>query len=161
MTSQQVFNLILLHLRTQQAKSVRTIQVWKRQEIECALRGDEGRKCPAGLFIRDDEYDAKQMEGWTFSSILADKKCPKGLKDRHTEHIDLIEACCFLHDFSRLEDFEEELSFLASTFGLSYVAPIAAPTTAEEIASEEVAVQEIVLPALEEVIVATPELASV
>ena len=118
MTSQEVFDLIVEHLRAQKSRSIRTVRYWTRDEIEPALHGDEGKRCPAGLFIQEEEYDAKLMEGYSFGSFLAMKEAPQRMKDEFSEHAALIDACVFLHDFTEPERWEEELKSIASQFGL-------------------------------------------
>lgn len=118
---QEVFDTIVSHLRAQKDRSTRVVKYWKRDEIECAYRGDEGKKCPGGLLIEDKEY-AAWMESVAFTSILSDKEAPKSLKERHSENGELIETLIFMHDFSPPSDWEEELSNIASAFSLTYAA---------------------------------------
>src|ERR1700677_3745759 len=107
MTNQEAFDQIVAHLRTQGSKSTRIIKCWEREQVEFALRGDDGKKDPAGLLIDDADYNDKEMEGWTFSSIIAHKDTPQSLKDKFLEHPDqcfLINALCYVHDYSKIEE---------------------------------------------------------
>jgi len=141
MTAQEIYDLTLTHLRAQNSRSVRTVTYWKREQVESAYRGDDGKKCPAGNLIEDTEYDPKAMEGYTFGSILALKETPQTLKDNFGSHVELIDALCFVHDWSPPEAWEDELRALAPVFKLKYKkapAPKVEEALVEEAAAEEV-----------------------
>lgn len=141
MTAQEIYDLTLMHLRAQNSRSVRTVTYWKREEIESAYHGDDGKKCPAGNLIEDAEYDAKTMEGYFFSSIIAAKETPQSLKDKFGSHVELIDALNFIHDWSPPEIWEEELSAIASLFKVKYKK--APPPEVKEVAVEEIKTEEV------------------
>lgn len=124
LSSQEVFDHVIIHLRTQATKSTRSVKYWQRDEIECALRGDDGKKDPGGLFIEDREYDAKVMEGWTFSSLLNYKECPISLKERMQEHGGLLDTLNYVHDFTDPLEWENDFAAIALSYKLAYSKPV-------------------------------------
>lgn len=141
MIAQEIYDLTLTHLRAQNSRSVRVVTYWKREEVESAYRGNDGKKCPAGNLIEDSEYDAKTMEGYTFGSLLALKETPQSLKDKFGSHVELIDALNFIHDWSPPETWEEELSAIASLFKVKYKK--APPPEVKEVTVEEVKTEEV------------------
>lgn len=141
MTAQEIYDITLTHLRAQNSRSVRTVTYWKSEEIESAYRGNDGKKCPAGNLIEDSEYDAKSMEGYVFSSIIAAKETAQTLKDKFSAHTELIDALNFIHDWSPPETWEEELRALAPLFKVKYKK--APPPEVKEVTVEEVKTEEV------------------
>ena len=122
MKAQAVFDSVVKHLRQQKARSIRTVKYIKRDEIESALRGDNGLKCPAGYLMTDEEYQSN-MEGICFGSLLNLKDTPQSLKDRLQEHVSLIDSFNWIHDWFAVDKWEEEFASLAYYLKLKYTKP--------------------------------------
>lgn len=120
--AQEVFDTLVNHLRNQKARSIRTVKYIKRDEIESALRGDNGLKCPAGALITDEEYKV-DMEGVCFGSLLNLKTTPQSLKDRLLEHTSLVDCMNWIHDWFAVEKWEEEFAGIARDLKLTYNKP--------------------------------------
>lgn len=123
MTPQSVYDTIVTHLRKQGSRSVHAVKYWKRDEIECAIHGDEDKKDPIGALLIEGEY-LPAMEGWTFGSYLKLKDAPKALKDKYLVHAELIDELVFMHDFNLPETWEDEFETIASRHKLKYVKPV-------------------------------------
>lgn len=119
MTAQEIFDLIVNHLRQQNSKSTRIVKYWNREQVDCVIRGDDDKKDAVGILIEDTEY-SETMEGWTFGSLLQYKDTPKSLKDKYLAHAFLIDALNFVHDFYDPSIWENEFAAIASSFKLKY-----------------------------------------
>ena len=71
-TKQEIYDIVINHLRAQGAKSLITKLDEEGNLIPdlCAYRGDGGMKCAAGILIPDDVYSEK-MEGFSMPSSQA------------------------------------------------------------------------------------------
>jgi hypothetical protein len=116
MTNQEVFDLVIAHLRVQGSKSEKKVRYWERkqEEIVCAILGDDDRKDPLGSLLDNGEYDL-EMEGYTVSSLI------DLLPDRLLPHIELLEAITFLHDHAPTSAWEDGFASIASDFKLTFV----------------------------------------
>lgn len=77
---QEVFDKVAVHLLTQKQKSILA--------FGCAYRGEDGRKCAAGVLIPDDQY-TPQMEGKGWTSLtkeVVDNKYSKEIQELQNIH---------------------------------------------------------------------------
>jgi hypothetical protein len=82
MNAQEIFDTVAKHLAQQAGQAT--------LGDACAYRGDDGRKCAAGILINDEEYEPA-MEG-----KMADEVLPSRLM----RHLDLILSLQMVHDNS-------------------------------------------------------------
>ena len=66
MTLQEIYDKVVNHLRTQNAKSLSFV-CDTDEHASCAYRGDGGLKCAAGCLITDELYD-NNMEDLAWGS---------------------------------------------------------------------------------------------
>jgi hypothetical protein len=129
MTPQEIFDTVVQHLRKQGSKSLLTEQQC-RDLMEppgaCAYRGENGKKCAAGILISDEEY-LPEMEGYNFNGLLQEvirgKTAPPSLGQRLSPHWDLIRALQHIHDRSEIRDWEDDFRQIALNHKLIYTPP--------------------------------------
>lgn len=114
-TKQEIFDAVVLHLRTQKDVSVMSGGI-------CAYRGEHGLKCAIGIFIPDEVYLPK-MEGMSISNLLASGLLPADLQDEFTHHHSLLSYLQGVHDAETLPRWEKGFREIANQFGLQYTAP--------------------------------------
>lgn len=104
-TAQEVFDQAAKHMLNQNRKSLSAAN-------NCAYRGLDGLKCPAGCFISDEEYRPR-MEGetWTYLTI-------KGLVPG--QHRPLIYALQCIHDGKPVEEWRSKLQKIAIKYDLEF-----------------------------------------
>jgi hypothetical protein len=71
MTNQEIFDKVVSHLLTQNARSMRQIQPGKMTHEVCAYRGQDGTSCAIGCLIPDEIY-TPNMEGWNLIHIMGE-----------------------------------------------------------------------------------------
>jgi len=105
-TEQQVFDQGATHMLTQK----------KRSSIDgvCAYRGLNDRRCVAGCFMDEDEYDPL-FEGCTWDVLIQEHGVP-------TDHQLLIKALQNIHDRTKPALWAFELYSLARQFQLDVAA---------------------------------------
>ena len=103
-TSQEIFDLVVVHARTQKVKAV------DPETESCKYRTKEGLKCFAGIFISDEEYKP-EMEGHFFTSIY------------DGENNILIRKLQSVHDGTNPESWEERFRIIAENNNLNYTPP--------------------------------------
>ena len=128
MTPQEVFDLVVTHLRNQGHKAETTISYedpLRKGIPQCVyLDPETGDRCSAGCLIEREEY-SPQFEGKSFVSIINQPiyGAPIGMVERLSPHVRLIEALQHVHDREDVSDWEEYLVGLANRFGLQYNPP--------------------------------------
>lgn len=107
MNNQEAFDIIVKHLRTQNAQSM--------INGVCKYRDLEGKKCAVGCLIPDDMYDL-QMEKCLVGELLNNwPELKKSLKDVDTG---LLYAMQSIHDSVDISCWETYFANVASGFGL-------------------------------------------
>lgn len=106
-TAQQVFDIVKVHLLTQNKRSIVSGNCRYRSLVD----GKE-LKCAAGVLIPEEFY-SKDLEGGSWHRLVKESNFP-------SEHFDLICELQALHDFMSTEDWEEHLIKIADTFNLKY-----------------------------------------
>ena len=127
MNEQEVYDIIITHLRKQGSKSMLSEDQTEQldsyaDEGICAYRGADGKKCAAGIMIEDFEYSPK-MEGINIGSVLGREDCPASLVERLGPHFHLISDLQFVHDKSQVANWEREFKRVALQYRLDYTAP--------------------------------------
>ena len=112
MTTQQTFDIIVAHLRSQGEKSY--TYKWN-YNIICAYRSPSGLKCAVGCLIPDEMYN-RSFEG---------KSCQyQTIKDIlyfQGHNILLVRELQIVHDEFPVAEWEEKFQQLAEKFRLKYV----------------------------------------
>lgn len=112
-THQQIFDQVARHLLTQKKKSLSDQFSRGGSSQICAYRGDEGRKCAAGVLIGDSEYDCS-MEGMNFNRHL-----PLGYELQIPYNtIVFIQQLQDIHDTRQVGEWPERLKNKAIFHGL-------------------------------------------
>lgn len=122
-TTQDVFDTIVQHLRTQRVRAVDPVT----GECRYRLRTDAGQilRCAAGCLVPDALYDPR-MEG---VSVILDFGDPGAVMHRifgqllsTPEQWQLVRACQIVHDSGTLSptEWESRLQRIASEFGLRW-----------------------------------------
>ncbi len=101
MTAQEVFDKVVEHLLTQNARSCAADQT-------CAYRGERGLMCAAGCLIPDDQYD-ESMEGIDWLKL--------DLSDAHRDLIDNLQS---VHDGIEVAYWKEHLRDVARDHKLEF-----------------------------------------
>ena len=104
-TAQEVFNQAVRHLHKQNAKS--------ETDGVCLYNGGFGKKCVAGCFISDDEYDEKfeEHEWWSLQLKFSD------IPNAHSQ---LLEELQQVHDCHDVTEWKTELKVIAEMHSLTY-----------------------------------------
>jgi hypothetical protein len=103
-TSQEVFNQAVRHLHNQNTKC--------ELDTNCVYNDGFGKKCAAGCFISDDEYD-DEYEFLNWSAVVESDNVPDN-------HFELIESLQIVHDRSPIRLWKKDLKKLAASEGLKY-----------------------------------------
>ena len=113
MEAQDIFNVVVRHLLTQNARS------YLEDGIGCAYRGDEGRKCAAGILLTDEEA-AACGEGWVWpeEDDLGDGNDPAIEAADRIGHHSLVRQLQWVHDTWTPFEWPQELARVATNFGL-------------------------------------------
>lgn len=106
-TAQQVFDIVKVHLLTQNKQSAAGGICRYRSTVD----GKE-LKCAAGVLIPEEFY-SRDLEGATWKDLVTGCDFP-------SEHRSLIYALQSLHDHTPLESWEEGLIEIADRFKLKY-----------------------------------------
>lgn len=113
MNSQDIFNAVVLHLRTQNEKS-------ESPSKECLYRGLNGKKCAAGCLIPDEKYNSS-MEGKKVDSTMV---LPIFEDMGYTpSQISIVQDFQLCHDFNPVGVWEGEFERIALEYGLLYAPP--------------------------------------
>jgi hypothetical protein len=117
MTPQEVFDIVVGHLRKQGCKSIGKFG-------GCKYLTDDGKMCAIGCLIKSDEYSPK-MEGHVlFDLISMHMECvPDSLKERLAPHKSLLNHFMRVHDFVAVELWESAFQGIAKELSLTYTAP--------------------------------------
>ena len=123
-TIQETFNLVWAGLAAQNWQP----SMDKSQGAEaCAYRGEEGRKCAAGILIPDDRYSS-EFEGYTVSICNLSEIDEEDPSDRIAKilleeghQLDFVSACQSAHDNDEGADrsLYDRFISLASHYGLT------------------------------------------
>lgn len=106
-TAQQVFDIVKVHLLTQNKKSGAGSMCRYRSTVD----GKE-LKCAAGVLIPEEFY-SRDLEGYTWKDLVIGYDFP-------SEHRSLICELQSLHDHLPPEYWEERLIEIADRFNLKY-----------------------------------------
>jgi hypothetical protein len=107
-SAQDVFNQVVTHLLTQNAKSTTPGNM---DTPDCMYRGDGGLKCAAGCLIGDDEYDKEELENLTWSHLAHNGKAPN-------VHIEIISSLQRIYDTEEVEVWPTKLKETAEAYDL-------------------------------------------
>lgn len=122
MTSQEVFDRVVAHLRAQGRKSTAMFEAYGTTRERCAYRGSDGSKCAAGVLIRDEDY-TPDMEN---RSAEADPVVG-ALKRAGVTDVSLVGQLQEIHDATNIDtpliEWEPAFRRLADRRGLTYRAP--------------------------------------
>jgi hypothetical protein len=113
MKPQEIFDLVVSHLRLQSQKS----QVFDNNQSFFMYKNPDGLMCPVGFLIMDDEYHP-DMEGKPVHKVIF--MGPTSLRDRLSQHINLLSRLQAIHDGEPIEKWEQLLEFAAKDFKLNY-----------------------------------------
>lgn len=104
-TEQQVFEYVVRHLLTQNAKAIR--------DNKCMYRTETGLRCAAGCLIDKDNYDNffKYHEGTAWGTLVLIGIVPQ-------VHCSLIEALQTIHDQHLVEYWKTRLASIGTKRGL-------------------------------------------
>lgn len=91
MTNQEIFDVVVRHLRKQNAKS--------RNDVMCLYRGLCGMKCAVGCLIPDELYE-KDLEGSSVQDIL---DFLPGIEEAQIEFLERLQV---IHDRQPVELWE-------------------------------------------------------
>ena len=113
-TAQEVFDQAAEHLLRQNAKSVE-FEVEKNAgcTARCMYRGINGKKCVAGCFISDEEYNPN-WEACAWEDLVNADSVP-------SNHEELISRLQYLHDSKQVDRWKEELKVIAQAFNLETI----------------------------------------
>jgi hypothetical protein len=106
-TAQQVFDIVKVHLLTQNKQSMADNRCRYRSLVD----GKE-LKCAAGVLIPEEFYST-DLENSSWYNLVTRNDFP-------SEHLDLICGLQSLHDSDIPEVWEEELMIIADRFKLKY-----------------------------------------
>lgn len=114
MTSQEVFDTVVKHLRTQGQKAI------DKKRGGCAYKTDDGLRCAIGCLIEDKEYSPK-MEGHVLFDLISMHLdyVPDTLQKRLEPHKSLLNNFLRVHDFVAVELWEASFQGLAKEFSLT------------------------------------------
>jgi len=108
MTSQEIFDDIVCHLRVQNAKSL------NGQEF-CLYRNPfKNLSCAIGCLIQDDEYDFSYEGAGDIKNLLNFANCSAKLKERFAPHKDLLFDLQTIHDRIEIKDWETQFEKIAT-----------------------------------------------
>lgn len=115
LSPQQTFDVVAIHLLKQGEKSVLRWNPEARTMVKCAYRGDEGRKCAAGVLIPDSLYNAE----WNTVSIGAlPPEVRAALGWDNTELFRLVCQLQSVHDDGRPDNWPVRLRVVARSNNL-------------------------------------------
>jgi hypothetical protein len=129
-TLQDIFDQAVDHLRTQNSIAM--------EGDMCMYRTPDGKKCAAGAFISDEEYErsmeGKQILAEGFWAIVLKKfpyvaGIPKGYNseneatDKVPTNLKLLRALQTVHDHFVVARWEKELRDVAERFNIVYTPP--------------------------------------
>lgn len=121
-SEQEIFDKMVLHLRTQNCKSMHDIHAKFLNMVEkCAYRGKNDTKCAVGCILDDRDYNVR-MEGKSWQGLVEPSKGSKSIK---TEIIIKMQK---IHDAYNVKDWEIEFQKAACYFGLN-LTPLDKPKT--------------------------------
>jgi hypothetical protein len=111
---QKTFNKVARHLLKQNAKSMRAYSKDEGDgESHCAYRGDNGRRCAAGILITNNEYKPSFEGQAVYNSPEVDPLFrKKGLNIRLCYRLQGV------HDGDDVRDWPKSLERVATEYGL-------------------------------------------
>lgn len=113
MEAQEIFNTVVTHLRTQNAKAMNL-------NNDCQYRSDDGLKCAVGCLISDEDYDEK-FEGRTVRDLCQSNMFSLDLESMIVKNIDLLSILQRIHDNNPIDQWEEFFSDVAHDFKLELI----------------------------------------
>lgn len=119
--AQEMFNVVVEHLRKQNAKSEREADHKYCVSSICCYRSPDGKKCAIGCLIPDEEHDPKMDEN-AGSDIdqLIKSWLSVPLREKFERHVALLSELQYEHDTYRVEEWEARLAMVASRFELVF-----------------------------------------
>ena len=115
MEAQEVFNISAKHLLTQNKQSLGS-QFDDESDEQCLYRTKDGLMCAAGPLIPDNLYE-KSFEGQTIDVLMHNRPHIKNHIGEHNKKLLTDLQTC--HDGHRVEDWREQLSFIAKNHNLN------------------------------------------
>jgi hypothetical protein len=103
-TSQEIFDIVVSHLRKQGLKS--------GNSLVCLYRGPNEMKCAIGCLIPNSSY-FKSMEGKLIDELISIDSF-LWMKD----HLRLLNRLQKIHDYYDVDQWEDQLQLAANRFGL-------------------------------------------
>ena len=108
MTNQEIFTKVKNHLLQQKRRSV-------NKKGRCVYRGENGLKCAIGCLIPDELYDPDfDNSGLKTINLF----CKLGFYI--SENYDLLYSLRVVHDYEKIEEWEDCLKNTAFNFNLEY-----------------------------------------
>jgi len=118
MNTQEVFDKVVSHLRMQGAKSMACGP--NIDELVCAYRGNNGRKCAVGCLIPDKEYDPR-IEGVSVYTIIGSTNSfSEDTKNLIGANSSLLRDLQKVHDEQEVCNWDINFASLAQKYKLEY-----------------------------------------
>src|SRR5258706_12904217 len=114
-TSQELFDTVVNHLRTQKQKSYVTISMSPEGDIteyQCLYHSPEGFKCSIGCLVPTPFYKL-DMEGRDLRSLIHSDLLPLPLKQEFDKNYNLILGLQNIHDRKPCDKWEANFRMLA------------------------------------------------
>lgn len=118
MTSQEVFNKVVSHLRKQGCKSEGEKAVG---HIICLYRGPNGTKCAAGCLIDDEDFDPEMDFGYGVADLF--EKWPVVSDKIGRDNQRLLSRLQIIHDSYEVAEWETYFAECAMKYDLIYTSP--------------------------------------
>jgi hypothetical protein len=115
MTKQETFNIVVEHLRKQNAKALNSIG-------KCVYLAPDGKMCAAGVLIPKEDYKPEfDSDGSTFYNAHGLTTLGEILECQEGHDLDLVTDLQMIHDSSNVENWEDGFYQVAQYHNLSYV----------------------------------------
>jgi len=109
MTTQEIFDKVITHLREQKSKAV-------NHENKCMYRAPNNKKCAFGVLIPDEIYSI-DMEGKKSYTVIENNK---PLNDIYGKNIDIIQNLQNIHDTCSVDAWERNFELTARIHRVNY-----------------------------------------
>lgn len=116
-TQQELYDIVVAHLRKQHAKSQ------SPDKKICMYRGEGGLKCAVGVLIPDEIYNhAMEFSLHTLTFYKGDL-LPDNLRLEFATHFDLLSTLQEVHDKVEIDNWEKKFKTTAKLLDLQYTPP--------------------------------------
>lgn len=119
-TEQQLYDIIVAHLRKQHARSQNP------SGSTCLYRSPDNLKCAVGALIPDEVYDPEMESSLHTLIYYKGNFLPEALRLEFSANFDLLERMQEIHDKTNVDDWEDAFKKVAKRFGLQYT-PLETP----------------------------------